>query len=50
MRGETHCLHCRGTGRVTCSACQGAGIVQREPVRMNQVKHAGAEIRWLVGG
>lgn len=49
VRGETHCLHCRGTGRATCSACQGAGIVQREPVRMNQVKHAGAlglHARW----
>lgn len=42
VRGQTHCLHCRGTGRAVCSACQGAGIVQREPVRMNQVKHAGA--------
>ncbi|KAL4438538.1 hypothetical protein ABPG77_000186 [Micractinium sp. CCAP 211/92] len=49
VRGETHCLHCRGTGRVTCSACQGAGIVQREPVRMNQVKHAVGKVQVLLG-
>ncbi|KAL4424161.1 hypothetical protein ABPG75_001462 [Micractinium tetrahymenae] len=49
VRGQTHCLHCRGTGRATCPACQGAGIVQREPVRMNQVKHAVGKVQVLLG-
>ena len=41
VRAQSYCVQCRGTGRTTCSACQGAGIMQNEPVRMNQIKHAG---------
>ena len=32
----------RGTGRETCTACQGSGLVQHEDkVRINSVRHAG---------
>ena len=42
VRGQTHCAFCRGTGRETCTACAGSGLVQhQDKVRMNSVRHAG---------
>lgn len=50
MRGQTECVTCRGTGRTTCGACQGAGIIKREElVRMNQVKHAAGKLQVMLG-
>jgi DnaJ-class molecular chaperone len=43
VRGQTYCLHCRGTGRETCASCQGSGILEPEKVRMNQLRHAGEQ-------
>ncbi|PSC74297.1 serine threonine kinase [Micractinium conductrix] len=49
VRAQSYCVQCRGTGRTTCSACQGAGIMQNEPVRMNQIKHAAGKVKVLLG-
>lgn len=49
VRGQTYCVHCRGTGKETCPTCQGAGIVQPEKVRMNQIRHAAGKIQVLLG-
>jgi hypothetical protein len=49
VRGQTHCAFCRGTGRETCQACQGSGLVQhQEKVRMNSVRHAASKIKVLL--
>ncbi|EFN50736.1 hypothetical protein CHLNCDRAFT_142565 [Chlorella variabilis] len=49
VRGQTYCLHCRGTGKESCPTCQGAGIVQPEKVRMNQIRHAAGKVQVLLG-
>jgi DnaJ-class molecular chaperone len=49
VRGQTYCLHCRGTGRETCASCQGSGILEPEKVRMNQLRHAAGKLQVLLG-
>eukprot|EP00193_Tetraselmis_chui_P015119 CAMPEP_0177789206 /NCGR_PEP_ID=MMETSP0491_2-20121128/22606_1 /TAXON_ID=63592 /ORGANISM="Tetraselmis chuii, Strain PLY429" /LENGTH=153 /DNA_ID=CAMNT_0019311015 /DNA_START=196 /DNA_END=653 /DNA_ORIENTATION=+ len=48
-RGETFCLHCKGTGAVTCQTCQGAGVLEPEKVKVNVMRRAGYVIKNAVG-
>jgi hypothetical protein len=41
VRGQTYCVHCRGSGKEACPSCVGSGIKEPEKVRMNQIRHAG---------
>ncbi|KAI3424249.1 hypothetical protein D9Q98_009604 [Chlorella vulgaris] len=49
VRGQTYCVHCRGSGKEACPSCVGSGIKEPEKVRMNQIRHAAGKLQQMIG-